>query len=99
MLTKIYAGIWIVALVAALVLLLTGNMTMLAIVTFGFIAFGLVFMGMMGVLPATVVHAHTRPAEAKVAVASAKRNIRDRLKDYKETLSTEAIGIRRPKFP
>ena len=96
MLTKIYAGTWIVSLAAFLLLFATGNMTMLAIVVFGFIAFGLVFMGMMGVLPATVVHAHHKIQEP---VTEPKESLRDRIRDYKETVSSEAFAVRKPKFP
>lgn len=96
MLTKIYAGSWIIALAAFLLLFATGNMTMLALVVFGFIAFGLVFMGMMGVLPATVVHVnHPTP----VPVAEPKESLRTRVRDYKETIATEALKVRTPKFP
>ena len=40
-------------------------MTMLAIVVFGFIAFGMIFMGMMCVLPGTVSHPHPKPTTGK----------------------------------
>ena len=98
MLTKIYTGLWIATLAAALALFLAGNMTMLAWVVFGFVAFGLVFMGMMGVLPAMVVHAHHDVANA-TAIADAPQNLRGRLRDYTETLSTETLAVRKPKFP
>jgi len=51
-----------VALVAVL-LWITGNFTMLAATVFGFIAFGLTFMGMMNVLPISISH----PPTPKVA--------------------------------
>jgi len=77
---------------------LTGTMTMMAWVVFGFIAFGLVFMGMMGVLPATVVHAHHTPVK-ETPIADAAQSIRGRIRDYKDTVSTEAFAVRKPKFP
>jgi hypothetical protein len=55
-LTKVYFGIWAIVSIAAAILFLTGNITMMVITAFGFVAFGLVFMGMMGVLPAAVSH-------------------------------------------
>jgi hypothetical protein len=55
MLTKIYFALWALYFVAGAVLFLTGNLTSIAIVVMGFIAFGMVFMGMMAVLP-TAVH-------------------------------------------
>ena len=98
MLTKIYLSSWIAALSVALALILTGNMTMLAWVGFGFLGFGLVFMGMMGVLPAMVVHAHHHPAE-KHSVDVPTPSLRERMRSYKETLTTGQIGVRKPKFP
>ena len=53
---KAYLYTWGIFLLAALVLFLTGNFTMMASVVFGFMAFGLVFMGMMNVLPLAVSH-------------------------------------------
>lgn len=53
---KAYLYTWGMFLLAALALLLTGNFTMLTAVVFGFIAFGLVFLGMMNVLPLAVAH-------------------------------------------
>ena len=98
MLTKIYALLWIVFFALALILFLTGNMTMLAWVVFGFFGFGLVFMGMMGVLPSTVVHSHHTPVK-ETPIADTAQNIRGRIRDYKETVSAEAFAVRKPKFP
>ena len=80
MLTKIYFALWGVLAVAAAVIFLTGNMTRLALVVFGFISFGLVFMGMMGVLPivvtAPVKEKSEMPAkEPKITVAK-ERTVR-----------------------
>lgn len=61
MLVKIYALLWAGVGIAAGGLYVSGNLTMLMLVVLGFVCFGLVFMGMMSVLPATVVHA--KPAE------------------------------------
>lgn len=69
MLVKIYGMLWLATAILALLLYLAGSLTTTAVVVFGFVAFGLVFMGMMGVLPATVVHpAPRKPAVAKKAV-------------------------------
>ena len=93
MLTKIYTGSWTVTLAAFVLLFATGNLTMLALVVFGFIAFGLTFMGMISVLPSTVVHSHHRVDEP------VRQSLRGRLRDYKETLASEALAVRKPKFP
>lgn len=55
MLTKIYFAIWFLVLVALGAFFATGNCTEFVMVVFGFVAFGMIFMGMMSVLP-TAVH-------------------------------------------
>ncbi len=51
---KIYAGVWGLGIVAVLLTYLLGYFTPTVAVAFGFMSFGAVFMGMMGVLPMTV---------------------------------------------
>lgn len=61
---KAYWSIWGVFAVAALLLFVTGNMTMLTMVVMGFVGFGLTFMGMMNVLPLLVSHVNeAKPVE------------------------------------
>ncbi len=48
--------IWAFIAMAAAVVFLSGNFTQMTAVVFGFISFGMIFMGMMGVLPATFSH-------------------------------------------
>ncbi|MDM7922076.1 MAG: hypothetical protein QUS14_07225 [Pyrinomonadaceae bacterium] len=55
MLTKIYIVLWFLIAAAAATLYVTGSMTEMVVVLFGFICFGMVFMGMLSVLP-TAVH-------------------------------------------
>ena len=56
MIVKIYLSIWGFILLTAAVLFLTGNFNNLTAVVFGFFALGMIFMGMISVLPATVAH-------------------------------------------
>lgn len=56
MIVKIYALLWVLGLLAAGIFYLTGNLGPIATVVFGFLTFGMIFMGMMGVLPSTVGH-------------------------------------------
>lgn len=56
MIVKIYGMIWAFIATVAAVIFLTGNFTQMTAVVFGFISFGMIFMGMMGVLPATLSH-------------------------------------------
>lgn len=58
---KSYSFLWELYFVSAGVMWLGGVLTMLAVVVFGFVGFGLVFMGMMCVLPGTV----SQPAPKK----------------------------------
>ena len=64
MLVKIYWTIWLAVATVAAIIFVSGSMTLVAVVAFGFIAFGLTFMGLMGVLPATI--SHPTPAKTKV---------------------------------
>jgi hypothetical protein len=56
MLTKIYMYTWLAITAAFTAVLVSGSLTPLAIVVFGFVAFGMVFAGMMCVLPVEVSH-------------------------------------------
>ena len=60
MLNKVYFLVWVLTTLAAIVFLVSGNFTEMAAVVFGFIYFGLVFMGMIAVLPNSVHDALTR---------------------------------------
>ena len=62
MIVKVYWTLWALVALSALVLFVAGSLTPMAIIVYGFIAFGLTFMGMMGVLPLTITH----PAEPKI---------------------------------
>jgi len=56
MLVKIYWMIWLALAVAAAIAFVSDTMSAFALVVFGFVAFGLTFMGMIGVLPSMVSH-------------------------------------------
>ena len=53
---KFYGFLWVLFFAAAGIMGLAGALTMLSVVVFGFIAFGMVFTGMMCVLPGAVSH-------------------------------------------
>ncbi len=55
MIVQIYGLIWALGVLAVGVLYVTGNFTPSVSVLFGFLSFGAIFMGMLGVLPLTVV--------------------------------------------
>lgn len=60
---KFYGSLWIVYAVVAGIMGIGGVFTLLTAVIFGFIAFGLVFAGMICVLPGTVSHPPVKNAE------------------------------------
>lgn len=61
MIVKIYALVWFLGLLAVGITYLTGNLNSVMIILFGFLSFGAVFMGMIGVLP--LVSAHHAPTK------------------------------------
>jgi len=61
---RFYKILWLIFLGTVGVFFVSGNLTPMAWVVFGFVSFGLVFMGMMSVLPGTIMH----PAPSNVAV-------------------------------
>lgn len=56
MIIKVYALIWVLGLTAAGILYATGNLTPVVQVVFGFLTFGMIFMGMIAVLPVVTTH-------------------------------------------
>ena len=70
MLVRAYLSICGLFVLAGLVVLATGNFTMMAAVVMGFIAFGLIFMGMISVLPAMVSHPSPPAPEKLMKVES-----------------------------
>lgn len=56
MLTKIYGLMWLLTAVAMGVFFITGNLGSTAIIVFGFIIFGLLYMGLISVLPFWATH-------------------------------------------
>ncbi|MBP6002237.1 MAG: hypothetical protein KA746_02270 [Pyrinomonadaceae bacterium] len=62
---KVYWTLWLVLAATAAFMFVGGLMTMTTVVVFGFISFGMTFMGLMGVLP--VVVSHPAPEKAELA--------------------------------
>lgn len=55
MLTKLYITLWAITILAAFTIFMVGAFTPMVAVAFGFMSIGMVFMGMISVLP-TAVH-------------------------------------------
>ncbi|HVE58445.1 MAG TPA: hypothetical protein VNB22_16550 [Pyrinomonadaceae bacterium] len=71
MLVKLYWTLWAAIAFLALLMFVTGNFTMMTLVVFGFVSFGMIFAGMMCVLPSTVGH-NAVPEASKVIVEKVK---------------------------
>lgn len=56
MITKIYKTLWLIGILFAAGIYFAGLMTEMVQVVFGFLSFGMVFMGMISVLPFTISH-------------------------------------------
>jgi hypothetical protein len=76
MILKIYQTLWAAIGVLAALVWLTGNMTQIVVVGFGFVCFGMLFMGLISVLPSTVGHnaPHAEPKPVKPAPAARKES-------------------------
>lgn len=74
---RFYFSLWFLFAAASVGIWVSGLMTMFALVVFGFVAFGLTFLGMMCVLPSAVAHSHEKPAAmpkaARIAAPSRQK--------------------------
>lgn len=100
---KFYQMTWLVLIIAVAAFFFTGNLTPVVGVVFGFVIFGLVFMGMMSVLPASIAH----PPQADERLGASFRNrigstlerSRRRFGEWRSSwMSSGSIEVRRPKF-
>lgn len=60
MLVKLYWLMWLLGILAVGILYFTGFFTPMVAVLFGFISFGAIFMGIIGVLPISISHPPTK---------------------------------------
>ena len=56
MIVKLYWLMWLLGLLAAGLFYFTGNFTPTVAIIFGFLSFGAIFMGIIGVLPISIHH-------------------------------------------
>lgn len=93
---------WLAVGFVAGVLFLIGNFSMVTTVVFGFICFGLVFMGMMCVLPSTVGHnssiGEKRSLETPQFTRYPKYLVK-RLRGFKPAfISSNGVEVHKPKY-
>ena len=98
MLTKVYFGLWFVVFLVAGILFMIGDFGMLTAVVFGFICFGLVFMGMMSVLPSVVAHRGATGSLAPKGRTQFAKETAEILREIKEAWTPEGIEVRKPRF-
>ena len=84
---KIYWTLWTIIAILAVLLFVTGNFTMLTLVAFGFVSFGMIFMGMISVLPSTVGH-HAPPKKPRVRTEVKPEKAQDERIFQPNTLAT-----------
>jgi Protein of unknown function (DUF1418) len=76
MIVKLYIAIWGMLLIVAAGLAVTGNFTITTTIIYGFISLGMIFMGMMSVLPAIV-----STPEGRASLCESKQSHVERDKD------------------
>ena len=98
---KAYKLTWLIFLVIAALTFLSGNMTPLVGVIFGHVVFGMIFMGMMVVLPTSISH----PAPASQGPGALKRarsvlsKLRGRVSQTSGSwMSPNTVEVRHPKY-
>lgn len=92
-LQKFYIGLWSAFGIIVAALAITGSLTMMAFTVLGFVCFGLIFMGMMCVLPTTVGN-HAVHAAAPKVVRSRRVTVRRFINAWTDPIGVE---LRQPK--
>ena len=92
-LQKFYLGLWITFGLTVVGLEISGNLTMLAVTVLGTICFGIIFMGMMCVLPSTVAHA-APIADRAVRVSGPRITLRRLVNAWSHPLGVEVNRTR-----
>jgi len=101
MLVRIYVGLWIVGIIIVSMFYLTGNFTPIASVVFGFISFGLVFMGMMVVLPMTISHPSSDDDKNMLPsfIQAKLTPVFSRAREFRQSwMSENSVEIRSPRY-
>ena len=100
---RFYQITWLIFILVVAAFFFTGNLTPVVGVVFGFIIFGLIFMGMMSVLPTSIVHPAPESDRLGAGMRTRLRvkydNGMKRFHDWRNTwMSSGSIEVRRPKF-
>ena len=98
---RMYKLLWLAFAAVVGIFYVSGNLTLMAEVVFGFIVFGMVFMGMMVVLPTSISHPELKQSVFSFTpwFANLFRQSKQRLDESKqEWMSSSSIEVRRPKL-
>jgi hypothetical protein len=96
---KLYWGIWIVGILIVGGFYLTGNFTPIAAVVFGFMSFGMVFMGMMSVLPSTITHTAHENDNIQVPLIHTKPEaVLSVFREFRKSWMPYGVEVRRPRY-
>jgi hypothetical protein len=98
---KFYTITWLIFLGIVGLFFVTGNLTPIAGVVFGFFVFGWIFMGMMSVIPGGITHptpVSKGPGSLEKAKLVFRRSV-GRFRHARDSwMSSNSIEVRRPKF-
>jgi hypothetical protein len=98
---RFYKMTWLVFLAVVALTYLTGNLTPIVGVVFGFIVFGMVFMGMMSVLPAGITHPEppaTGPGFLRRVTGLLGRPIGAAQRSSRSWMPSGHVEVRQPKY-
>ena len=94
-----YMSLWFMVILTATILFISGEFSLLSGVIFGFIFFGLTFMGMMSVLPSIVHDDSTSVTEITFVPVVAKHGaVSERLRTFVHAWSENGVEIRKPNY-
>ena len=98
---RMYKLLWLAFAAVVGIFYVSGNLTPMAVVVSGFIIFGMVFMGMMVVLPTSISHPELEHSLFRFTpwFVNLFRRSKERLNESKEEwISSSSIEARRPRL-
>ena len=99
MIGRLYVFLWFAVILTAGIFYLAGDFTLLIGVVFGFICFGLTFMGMIAVLP-SIVHDEltSGPDTAATPVVVKRKSAAAMLRTFADAWNENGVEIRKPHY-
>ena len=94
-----YKLTWLLFLAIVALTFLTGNLTPIAGLVFGHILFGMIFMGMIAVLPASISHPAPAGPGIFTVIGRALRSLSGKLGESSHSwMSSNSVEVRHPKY-